>query len=680
MLRCCVLVLIVTDRVTVTLATSKAQVSIENRSVVVMAAPKPTAVISNGGPTGQRGLQGDPGPQGDPGTSVEVGGHKHVIPLVGQWNNPILTANQVPVPHISLICDFADIEPPLTTPVHIIASVALGTLLTDPQLADKPTDWSVAQDTPQANIYGVFFLPVEPMPPEIYGIPLWFKFESIDVDGLTTYFYAYCPEGVENHPTDLTLYLFDGYERHEMDVTASDPPNDPGPAETHVVTLLATGEGVAADVMYVDGQDALTLQAAKDYADGLGGGGGGAVTSVNGQTGDVTLDLVTTSDITDAVDAEATARDTAIGTAITNHSEDTDPHGDRAYTDTAIAGLPTPLALGETSTTAYQGDRGKTAYDHSQSTGNPHGAAVADITGLTTALAGKLNANDASVTNARTPTAHASTHGSGGTDAITVAQSQVTGLATSLSAKQDTITDGSLTIARTSGLQTALDAKQATITDGSLTIARTSGLQTALDAKQATITDGSLTIARTSGLQTALDAKQATITDGSLTIARTSGLQAALDAKAAVASVPGGWHIPIEVMAPTSLSSGSPPPARTADSSSYGGGRITTNSQNSYATWDLWLPAGTFTLDMIGMTYASGGVATLYVSPTGGADVSQGTWNQYSASTVRNVVYQLTGIVIASPGQYTLKFKNTSIGTGSGYDQNINKITFRRTA
>ena len=30
------------------------------------------------------------------------------------------------------------------------------------------------------------------------------------------------------------------------------------------------------------------------------------------------------------------------------------------------------LALGETSTTAYYGDNGKTAYDHSQATGNPH--------------------------------------------------------------------------------------------------------------------------------------------------------------------------------------------------------------------------------------------------------------------------------------------------------------------
>lgn len=45
------------------------------------------------------------------------------------------------------------------------------------------------------------------------------------------------------------------------------------------------------------------------------------------------------------------------------------------------------LALGETSSTAYRGDRGKTAYDHSQIvTGNPHNTAIADISGLQAAL------------------------------------------------------------------------------------------------------------------------------------------------------------------------------------------------------------------------------------------------------------------------------------------------------
>lgn len=37
------------------------------------------------------------------------------------------------------------------------------------------------------------------------------------------------------------------------------------------------------------------------------------------------------------------------------------------------------LALGETSASAYRGDRGKIAYDHSQSTGNPHGTSKTDI-------------------------------------------------------------------------------------------------------------------------------------------------------------------------------------------------------------------------------------------------------------------------------------------------------------
>ncbi|MCH7381357.1 hypothetical protein [Acinetobacter higginsii] len=38
------------------------------------------------------------------------------------------------------------------------------------------------------------------------------------------------------------------------------------------------------------------------------------------------------------------------------------------------------VALGETSSTAYRGDRGKEAYDHSQSQGNPHNSTTSDIT------------------------------------------------------------------------------------------------------------------------------------------------------------------------------------------------------------------------------------------------------------------------------------------------------------
>ncbi len=58
-----------------------------------------------------------------------------------------------------------------------------------------------------------------------------------------------------------------------------------------------------------------------------------------------------------------------------------------AWDDTAEKWTPATLdggvELGETSTTAYRGDRGKTAYDHSQVTsGNPHGTTAADVGAL----------------------------------------------------------------------------------------------------------------------------------------------------------------------------------------------------------------------------------------------------------------------------------------------------------
>lgn len=52
-----------------------------------------------------------------------------------------------------------------------------------------------------------------------------------------------------------------------------------------------------------------------------------------------------------------------------------------SYND--LSNRPTLLSLGETSGTAYRGDRGKTAYDHSQATGNPHGTTASDIGAIT---------------------------------------------------------------------------------------------------------------------------------------------------------------------------------------------------------------------------------------------------------------------------------------------------------
>lgn len=68
------------------------------------------------------------------------------------------------------------------------------------------------------------------------------------------------------------------------------------------------------------------------------------------------------------------------------------------------------------------------------STLSTHTAATTSVHGISN-TANLVYTNDSRLTDARTPTAHASTHGSAGSDPITVAQSQVTNLTTDLSAK-----------------------------------------------------------------------------------------------------------------------------------------------------------------------------------------------------------------------------------------------------
>ena len=49
------------------------------------------------------------------------------------------------------------------------------------------------------------------------------------------------------------------------------------------------------------------------------------------------------------------------------------------WSGTAYVEISKSIALGETADTAYRGDRGKTAYDHSQATGNVHGTTASQI-------------------------------------------------------------------------------------------------------------------------------------------------------------------------------------------------------------------------------------------------------------------------------------------------------------
>ena len=140
-----------------------------------------------------------------------------------------------------------------------------------------------------------------------------------------------------------------------------------------------------------------------------GTGGGGAVDSVNGETGVVVLDaasvgavdvalvgapdgvaeldsggLVPSSQLPSYVDDVIEAANFAAlpGTGATGKIYVTlDNNLTFRWSGSAYVEISASLALGETSSTAYRGDRGKTAHDHSQVvTGNPHGTTAGDIT------------------------------------------------------------------------------------------------------------------------------------------------------------------------------------------------------------------------------------------------------------------------------------------------------------
>lgn len=58
------------------------------------------------------------------------------------------------------------------------------------------------------------------------------------------------------------------------------------------------------------------------------------------------------------------------------------------WSGSAYVEISASLTLGETSETAYRGDRGKTAYDHSQATGNPHSTSFAQLGSKPTTISG----------------------------------------------------------------------------------------------------------------------------------------------------------------------------------------------------------------------------------------------------------------------------------------------------
>lgn len=133
-------------------------------------------------------------------------------------------------------------------------------------------------------------------------------------------------------------------------------------------------------------------------------------TTVNGKalSGDITLDAADIGIATDLADKVSLTEDETIGGTKTFSVSPIIPTPDadmeaatKKYVDD------TTIELGETSSTAYRGDRGKTAYDHSQTTGNAHGTTASQVpntpagTIAATTVQAAINELDGDVVQAR---------------------------------------------------------------------------------------------------------------------------------------------------------------------------------------------------------------------------------------------------------------------------------------
>jgi hypothetical protein len=282
----------------------------------------------------------------------------------------------------------------------------------------------------------------------------------------------------------------------ELIPTGAGPgPIDPGNyaplVHTHSGEQITTGT-IAVGRLPV-GTTAGTVAAGDDPRfSGIGGGGSG-------------------TPATTVVSETTYGQSTAVGTselyARADHS-----HGTPA--------LPTAAAIGAA----------PTSHNHAASDINSGTLNIARIptgtSGTTVALG-----NDSRFTDSRTPTAHAASHASAGTDPITVAQSQVTGLTSDLAAKAPTV---SPTFTGTvSGITKSMVglANVDNTSDANKPIS--TATQTALDGKAAsTHTHAQSDV---TGLSTALSGKANT--SHTHAVSDVTGLQDELDEKANVADL-----------------------------------------------------------------------------------------------------------------------------------------------
>lgn len=164
------------------------------------------------------------------------------------------------------------------------------------------------------------------------------------------------------------------------------------------------------------------------------------------------------------------------------------------WSGSAYTEISPSLALGETSSTAYRGDRGKTAYDHSQvkDGSNPHGTTFANIASRPTTISG-YGITDAKIASGTITL---------GSNSITPLTSSSSLDATKLTGTASINTTGKAT---TAGTADALKGVTATATELNYVDGVTSNIQTQLNAKAVnkTLTNENLNDVKTPGFYNA---------------------------------------------------------------------------------------------------------------------------------------------------------------------------------
>lgn len=113
------------------------------------------------------------------------------------------------------------------------------------------------------------------------------------------------------------------------------------------------------------------------------------------------------------------------------------------WSGSAYAEISASLALGETSTTAYRGDRGATAYSHAIATGNAHNLTASDIVGIINAGASLIDDDNIASTIARDSevTSAISTHAGNATAHHSNANDPTSGQKAALAGTSGTVSD-----------------------------------------------------------------------------------------------------------------------------------------------------------------------------------------------------------------------------------------------